>query len=380
MKYLIRLKESRAVRPVVSARRLGRVYLTGVLAAAVLVLTAAVLTTGAVAASHTGAVVKLGRSNLGRIIVDSHGRTLYLFARDKRGKSTCYGTCASYWPPLITPGKPRASSGARSELVGTTRRKDGKLQVSYHGHPLYRFFGDGGAGQITGEGLNDFGGRWYAVSAAGSAVRKATNSQRVHARLSHGQLTVEGTDASDRIALRLKAGHPGILQVDVGDDGSADSSFKRKHVARIALDARAGDDSVRIDESNGVFTDSIPTTLHGGAGNDTLSGGSGAETLLGGDGNDTIDGNRATTWPCWAPATTRSSGIQATAATPSRARPATTRWCSTAPTSPRSSTSRRTASRLQLHPRRRQRHDGPAGVETVDVNALGGADVSPSTT
>jgi predicted lipoprotein with Yx(FWY)xxD motif len=292
MKYLIRLKESRAVRPVVSARWLGRVYLTGVLAAAVLVLTAAVLTTGAVAASHTGAVVKLGRSNLGRIIVDSHGRTLYLFARDKRGKSTCYGTCASYWPPLITRGKPRASSGARSELVGTTRRKDGKLQVSYHGHPLYRFFGDGGAGQITGEGLNDFGGRWYAVSAAGSAVRKATNSQRVHARLSHGQLTVEGTDASDRIALRVKAGHPDILQVDAGDDGSADFSFKRRHVARIALDARAGDDSVRIDESNGMFTDSIPTTLQGGAGNDTLSGGSGAETLLGRDGNDTIDGNK----------------------------------------------------------------------------------------
>jgi predicted lipoprotein with Yx(FWY)xxD motif len=292
MMYLIRLKESRAVRPVVSARRLGRVYLTGVLAAAVLVLTAAVLTTGAVAASHTGAVVKLGRSNLGRIIVDSHGRTLYLFARDKRGKSTCYGTCASYWPPLITRGKPRASSGARSELVGTTPRKDGKLQVTYHGHPLYRFFGDGGAGQITGEGLNDFGGRWYAVSAAGSAVRKATNSQRVHARLSHGRLTVEGTDASDRIALRVKAGHPDILQVDAGDDGSADFSFKRRHVARIALDARAGDDSVRIDESNGMFTDSIPTTLQGGAGNDTLSGGSGAETLLGGDDNDTIDGNK----------------------------------------------------------------------------------------
>jgi len=167
------------------------------------------------------------------------------------------------------------------------------MQVTYHGHPLYRFSGDVRAGQTAGEGLTDFGGRWYAVSAAGTAVGKATiYSQRVHAKLKHGLLTIEGTDASDRIALRLKAGRPDILQVDVGDDGSADFSFKRKHIRRIAVDARAGDDLVRIDEANGVFTDTIPTTFGGGAGNDTLSGGSGAERLLGGDGNDTIDGNK----------------------------------------------------------------------------------------
>jgi predicted lipoprotein with Yx(FWY)xxD motif len=269
------------------------VHVTGVLAVALLVLAAAVLTTGAVAAGQRGAVVKLGRSSLGRIIVDSQGRTLYLWAHDKRGKSTCYGACASYWPPLITRGKPRASSGARSALLGTTRRRDGKMQVTYHGHPLYRFSGDARAGQTAGEGLTDFGGRWYAVSAAGTAVRKPTiYSQRVHAKLKHGLLTVEGTEASDRIALRLKAGRPDILQVDVGDDGSADFSFKRKHIRRIAVDARAGDDLVRIDEVNGVFTDTIPTTFDGGAGNDTLSGGSGAERLLGGVGNDTIDGNK----------------------------------------------------------------------------------------
>ena len=298
MKNLIRLKESRAVRPVVSAKQLGRVYLTAVLAAAVLVLTAAVLTAGAVAAGHTGAVVKLGQSSLGRILVDSHGRTLYLWAHDKRGKSTCYGACATYWPPLITRGKPRAISGARSGLVGTTRRRDGKLQVTYHGHPLYRFSLDGRAGQTAGEGLSDFGGRWYAVSAAGNAVGKPTGysqrsySQRVHAKLRHGLLTIEGTDVSDRIALRLKAGRPDILQVDVGDDGSADFSFERKHVRQIAVDARSGDDLVRIDEANGVFTDTIPTALNGGDGNDNLAGGSGAETLLGGDGNDTVDGNK----------------------------------------------------------------------------------------
>src|SRR6266511_1383901 len=113
-----------------------------------------------------------------------------------------------------------------------------------------------------------------------------------HPKLKHGVLTIKGTDANDKIALRLQAGQPGILQVDVGDDGSADFSFDRTRVAAIAADARAGDDLVRIDETNGVFTDSIATTLEGGDGNDNLAGGSGVERLLGGDGNDSIDGNR----------------------------------------------------------------------------------------
>jgi Ca2+-binding RTX toxin-like protein len=91
--------------------------------------------------------------------------------------------------------------------------------------------------------------------------------------------------------LRLQAGNPGIVQVDVGDNGSADFSFKRSKIAKIVVDARAGDDLVRIDEGNGVFTDGIPTTIAGGDGNDTLAGGKGIETLLGGDGNDSIDGN-----------------------------------------------------------------------------------------
>src|SRR6266516_420653 len=112
-----------------------------------------------------------------------------------------------------------------------------------------------------------------------------------HPKLKHGVLTIEGTDASDRIALRLQAGYPGVLQVDVGDDGSADFSFERDRIAKVTVDGRAGDDLVRIDESNGVFTDSIPTTIAGGDGNDTINGGNGSETLLGGDGNDSIDGN-----------------------------------------------------------------------------------------
>jgi len=128
--------------------------------------------------------------------------------------------------------------------------------------------------------------------------------------LENGVLTVEGTNANDRIALRLQAGQPSVLQVDVGDDGSADFSFQRSAIANIAVNAGNGDDSVRIDETNGVFADVIPTTidgqngndtlaggtgagtLSGGNGDDTLAGGNGAEQLLGGNGNDSIDGNK----------------------------------------------------------------------------------------
>jgi RTX calcium-binding nonapeptide repeat (4 copies) len=108
----------------------------------------------------------------------------------------------------------------------------------------------------------------------------------------HGVLTVNGTNASDKIALRLKAGDLGVLQVDVGDDGSSNFNLKRKRIARIVVGGRAGNDSIRIDESNGTFTDTIPTVLSGGDGNDTIAGGTGAERLLGGDGKDSIDGNK----------------------------------------------------------------------------------------
>jgi Ca2+-binding RTX toxin-like protein len=111
------------------------------------------------------------------------------------------------------------------------------------------------------------------------------------AKFKDGVLAVKGSVASDKLAFRLKAGDPGVLEVDVGNDGSADFSFEREKVARIAVDARAGDDLVRIDESNGAVNAGIPTTIDGGDGNDTLAGGSGAETLLGGEGNDSIDGN-----------------------------------------------------------------------------------------
>jgi Ca2+-binding RTX toxin-like protein len=134
------------------------------------------------------------------------------------------------------------------------------------------------------------------ASSAGAAihakpVRKPAPAPFHRPTLKHRTLNVAGTRRSDRIALRLKARDHRILQVDVGDDGKADFSFKRKQVARIAVHAAAGNDVVRIDERNGVFTDRIVTLLDGGDGNDTLIGGTGAETLLGGAGTDLVDGN-----------------------------------------------------------------------------------------
>jgi predicted lipoprotein with Yx(FWY)xxD motif/Ca2+-binding RTX toxin-like protein len=269
-------------------KKIDRLRFSRLISIVVLLLLAAGLAAGAGAANSRGAVVKLGQSKFGRIVVGSHGRTLYVWAHDKRRRSTCYGKCARAWPPLVTRGKPRAVLGARRALLGTTLRRDGRRQVTYHGHPLYYFAKDRKAGQTLGAGLTAFGGRWDPVSAAGIAVKKE-RFQRP--KLKQGVLNVVGTAAGERIALRLKAGDPDVLQVDVGDNGSADFSFKRKQIAKIAVDARAGDDLVRMDESNGALTSAIPTTIAGGIGNDTLAGGAGAETLLGGDGNDTLDGN-----------------------------------------------------------------------------------------
>ena len=126
------------------------------------------------AAQSSGALVSTAKTSLGRILVNSSGRTLYLFGKDKNGKSSCSGMCASFWPPLITTGKPRAGTGAKASLLGTTKRADGRMQVTYNHHPLYTFKKDTKKGQTNGEGLSAFGATWYAVSPAGARVVKSS--------------------------------------------------------------------------------------------------------------------------------------------------------------------------------------------------------------
>jgi predicted lipoprotein with Yx(FWY)xxD motif len=120
----------------------------------------------------SGARVDVAASRLGRILVDSKGITLYDFPPDKGTKSVCYGACAALWPPLITHGKPVAGRGGRASLLGTTKRKDGKLQVTYGGHPLYYFVTDRKPGQTTGQGVNQFGGPWWVISPAGKEIHR----------------------------------------------------------------------------------------------------------------------------------------------------------------------------------------------------------------
>jgi predicted lipoprotein with Yx(FWY)xxD motif len=114
--------------------------------------------------------------NLGKIIVDSNGDTVYLFQKDTGGKSACSGACATAWPPLIATGKPTVSGGLSDGKVSTTRRSDGKSQVTYAGHPLYRYQGDSKPGDASGQGLNAFGASWYVVSSSGAAVTKGGSS------------------------------------------------------------------------------------------------------------------------------------------------------------------------------------------------------------
>jgi predicted lipoprotein with Yx(FWY)xxD motif len=128
---------------------------------------------GTPAAPVPSATVDLRSTALGQILVDGSGRSLYLFEADKAGMSSCYGDCASVWPPLLTSGAPVAGSGLNQSLLGTTTRKDGSVEIAYNGHPLYYFVSDKQAGDTTGQAITSFGADWFVVSAAGSEVGKA---------------------------------------------------------------------------------------------------------------------------------------------------------------------------------------------------------------
>jgi predicted lipoprotein with Yx(FWY)xxD motif len=123
-------------------------------------------------ASSGAARVDIAKTGLGRILVDSRGITLYDFPPDKGTMSVCYGACAALWPPLLTNGKPVAGPGVRASLLGSTKRKDGKLEVTYNGHPLYYFVTDRKPGQTTGQAVNQFGSPWWVLSPAGKEIHR----------------------------------------------------------------------------------------------------------------------------------------------------------------------------------------------------------------
>jgi predicted lipoprotein with Yx(FWY)xxD motif len=145
-------------------------WITAVLAAVLVCAAAAV----AVASSGRTAITTQHGKRGKMLAVSSSGRTLYLFERDKGGKSSCQSNgCPTVWPPLLTHGKPVAikGSGVNQNLLGTTRRSNGKLQVTYNGHPLYEYISDSKPGDMRGENQNSFGARWYVVSTSGKALK-----------------------------------------------------------------------------------------------------------------------------------------------------------------------------------------------------------------
>jgi predicted lipoprotein with Yx(FWY)xxD motif len=115
--------------------------------------------------------VKVMKTRYGRILVDGSGRALYLFTRERGSAARCYGGCADAWPVFYARGKVRAGSGADQDLIGTTRRKGGRRQVTYKGHPLYYYVTDRKPGQVTCQDVTEFGGTWLVVAPRGNAIR-----------------------------------------------------------------------------------------------------------------------------------------------------------------------------------------------------------------
>ncbi|MDH4175985.1 MAG: hypothetical protein OEW31_08220 [Thermoleophilia bacterium] len=142
-----------------------------VITAALLAALAAGTEPAMAAESAARPTVRVEQSRFGRILFDGRGFVLYAFTRDPRGRSVCSGACAAAWPPAIVKRPLRAGKGTRARLLGTTRRADGRLQLTYAKRPLYFYVGDRSPGQILCQDVEEFGGLWLVVRANGSLVR-----------------------------------------------------------------------------------------------------------------------------------------------------------------------------------------------------------------
>ena len=163
--------------------RWSAIWLAATLAAVALAATAAVLLvsgprarptrgprayrSGPSPATGSDAALEVARTRLGRILVDARGRTLYVFTKDRAGHSACVAGCTRVWPPALATGRMQLGPGVRAAKVTTMRRRDGRRQLVYNGHPLYSLISDTAPGQASGQG---FEGSWFVVSPAGRAI------------------------------------------------------------------------------------------------------------------------------------------------------------------------------------------------------------------
>jgi len=122
------------------------------------------------AVTTTATVAVADNSKLGKILVDGSGKTLYLFEKDTTNASTCYDACATYWPPLLTKDAPKAGAGVNASLLGTSKRSDGTVEVTYAGHPLYYVVTDHNPGDASGQGVNNFGAAWFVLGPDGKKI------------------------------------------------------------------------------------------------------------------------------------------------------------------------------------------------------------------
>jgi len=120
--------------------------------------------------SSTETVVTTTSGSVGNYLVSGSGRALYMWVKDTKDKSACYGACAGAWPPVIATGKVVAEGGAKTSELGTTTRTDGTKQVTYDGWPLYYYVGDSGKGTITGQGSDGFGAKWWLLAPSGAEI------------------------------------------------------------------------------------------------------------------------------------------------------------------------------------------------------------------
>jgi len=126
--------------------------------------------------SGESAIVGVSSSSLGSILVNSTGRTLYLFKADVGTQSACVDACVTKWPPLLATGKPTAGAGLTASKLATITRSDGTRQITYNGHPLYLFVKDHKPGDVKGQGVTAFGAAWFALSPSGNQISAAAPS------------------------------------------------------------------------------------------------------------------------------------------------------------------------------------------------------------
>ena len=114
--------------------------------------------------------IRTARGPVGVYLTDGAGRAVYLWDADREGTSTCYGDCAKAWPPVTVGDRPTAGTGAAADLLGTQKRSDGALQVTYNGWPLYYFASDVAPGQLAGQADTGFGAVWWLLTPAGQPL------------------------------------------------------------------------------------------------------------------------------------------------------------------------------------------------------------------